>query len=563
MVKYTRHQGDEIRIWTDRAHWEAEHGRVKLAIARLQELADEFPQNPHVAYDQGLLWCHHVGNGHRAREFFLMAARMADEQNVKGTRWFAARYLAILSSSPDEARSWVDIILSLAPRRHRDRKRYRLLMDDLNSGEPYGHLMWLHADKVSSDGEPGFAAAIAEIALELGKESPTFEVSVRRGRAEWLRMLDQKESQQRLPEIFPSSDRLALQEAVAELERALQVDPHDAALWNFKAAWCELLGRHLESIEAADKAIALRPVGYPRPWINKAMALYSWERDEEALSCARKGLEVANATREEFPDAFSDATRAIDTVSKPRQTPTLADFEPIMRHAVGVALKNADQLSPKRLTTKFLGNGIRARIRVTKSDRAISYVPMMAQLLSDLGPEVAFSAVLTIAQNSIPDFALCMNAAMYLAADTDGVIQRDATRFIILNVFFHVASSVESVRNIYRTAIFVVCESAVPPLSRLDAFLRFELANFGAALPDLIANQESLTPGEEAGGMQVLLAHFTGDPHEFEIDASQIGFDVANDPDMGGITRLLKYVSITFRGLWLLIRGPARPRRRR
>ncbi len=384
----------------------------------------------------------------------------------------------MLAISPDEAGSWVDVILSLAPWRHRDRAKYGALAKDLKDF-PYDTLMWVHAAEIATAGVRGYAAAVAEIALKVQTRSPTDEANGRRNRAEWLRMVDRTEGLQREPEIFPVSDRLALQEAVAEIERALLADPYDATMWNFKAAWCELLGRHEESIAAAQEAIALRPVSYPRPWINKAGTLYALGLDQEAVSCARTALEIAEAADEEFADAIPEATRSIEAFSQPRREPVLTDFVSIMRHAVGAALKTADELSPKRNTSQFVGNGIRARIRVTGSNRAISYVPMMAQLLSDLAPEVAFAAVLTITESSVTNYELCLNAAMFLAADSSGVIQRDAARFIILNLFYRLAFSAETVRNVYRQAILEVCQSGTPPLSGLDALLQAEMANFG------------------------------------------------------------------------------------
>ena len=103
---YFHLQNDDIRFWTDHAHWDAEHARTRLAIARLDELAGYLPPNPHIEYDRGLLWFHHVGNGTQAREHFLESYRLATEQRIRGTQWFAARYLWKVVDSVDEAEHW-------------------------------------------------------------------------------------------------------------------------------------------------------------------------------------------------------------------------------------------------------------------------------------------------------------------------------------------------------------------------------------------------------------------------------------------------------------------------
>ena len=112
---YFHLQNDDIRFWTDHAHWDAEHARTRLAIARLDELAGYLPPNPHIEYDRGLLWFHHVGNGRQAREHFLESYRLATEQGIRGTQWFAARYLWKVVDSVDEAEHWIDQAIKAAP----------------------------------------------------------------------------------------------------------------------------------------------------------------------------------------------------------------------------------------------------------------------------------------------------------------------------------------------------------------------------------------------------------------------------------------------------------------
>ena len=225
-MKYFRHQNDDIRLWTNHAHWDAEHGRVMFAICRLEELASEFPLDAHIAYDQGLLWNHHAGNGRCSRDYFLRAEKLAAEQRIKGTRWYAAQYLAKLSDSASESRSWIEVVLSLAPRIHPSRQVFRSWLEALDTGADIGELFWRFSTQSAGLGEYGTAAAIAEFSLAAVTLGPREEAARRRNRAEMLRALDRTESQQRtaLGELFPPEDRPALLEAIAEIERALLAD---------------------------------------------------------------------------------------------------------------------------------------------------------------------------------------------------------------------------------------------------------------------------------------------------------------------------------------------------
>jgi tetratricopeptide (TPR) repeat protein len=293
---YFRLQNDDVRFWTDHAHWDAEHARTRLAIARLEELAGHFPPNPHIEYDRGLLWFHHAGCGKRAREHFLASYRLAAEQGIRGTQWFAARYLWKVLDSADEAEHWIDQAIDAAPGHDPELAVLQQHRQDLRNGEYYD-VLWILALGAAEHGDFGTAAAIAEVSLGVCAGDPQTEATRRGVRAEWLRTLDRVEHQQlaTMGEQYPPEDRIALAEAVAENERALAVDAHDARLWNFRSAWLQSLGRHEEGIAAADRAIKLRPSAYSRPWMNKASCYFELKRDADALACARRALEIAGA----------------------------------------------------------------------------------------------------------------------------------------------------------------------------------------------------------------------------------------------------------------------------
>ena len=209
-MKYFRHQRDDIQFWTDRAHSEAEHGYANFAAERLGHLAEEFPGNPHIAYDRGLIALHHLGRGEESRHFFVAAHRGAVEQDIAGTQRFAARYLARLASTPEESRQWAECVLAL-DEQDRDKGEFGALLRALDSAEEYPDLLWISATECARRGEYGLAAGIAEVYLGLSTMAPLEEASHRLLRSQWLRALDQTEMQQRasLGEIFPAEERLA------------------------------------------------------------------------------------------------------------------------------------------------------------------------------------------------------------------------------------------------------------------------------------------------------------------------------------------------------------------
>ena len=97
-------------------------------------------------------------------------------------------------------------------------------------------LSWLWNIKRTDDTEtprrlPGLPSA--------GEHSLDNELALRGARMGSLRELDKAAEASRgtRGEGFPPDERLALHEAMAELEIALSLDPEDYMLWNFKSAW--------------------------------------------------------------------------------------------------------------------------------------------------------------------------------------------------------------------------------------------------------------------------------------------------------------------------------------
>jgi tetratricopeptide (TPR) repeat protein len=561
-MKYFHHGPDDIHLWTNRAHFEAEHGYVKLALERLGQLASEFPDNPHIIYDQALLRYHHAGQGLLARELFLRAAECSRQQAIPGTLWYASRYVAKLAFNADECRCWAQQTIALAPKDHSSRREAQALLESLDAVDQFDHLLMIYAERAAAEREFGGAAAMTEVALGIEEREVADEISVRRSRAFWLRGLDQTQEHQHTTrgEQFPPEDRIALSGALAEIEKAIALDKSDSELWNFASLWLQLLGRSAEAINAADAAIKLRPHGYPRPWINRAGALWASHRDAEALASARRAHEEAERSDRQYADAIDAADRTIQAYSSPRQHPVIEDFARVMAGAIAFAHTACSEQAKGPAYVAGIASGVLARIAKTPSRRAISFVPMMAQLLSDFAPEVALEVLFEASSRSPEAYVLCLNAAMYLTADCDGVQQRDAARFIILNLFSRAAHSPTLVRQTYREAVYEVAVAAEPPLSDLEQKLKAELERFDPVLAGLITEQPMVTPSELERGRTTVMRHFYGDPREFEVDAPQMGLFYSNDPGEWALVRAFKAIIVRCRSEWMKLRGQRAPR---
>jgi tetratricopeptide (TPR) repeat protein len=168
---------------------------------------------------------------------------------------------------------------------------------ELDSGNPYWNILYLQGAELSNQKQFGHSAAFMELVLLSGQVPSDKETQVRRGRAQSLRALDSQEEQYRATvlEWYPAEERIALKEALLELDRALAVDPYEAELWNLKAAWCNCLERYGDALGYALKAIELRPSNYAKPYMNKAIAFRGLKQDRDAFASAEEALKQAKS----------------------------------------------------------------------------------------------------------------------------------------------------------------------------------------------------------------------------------------------------------------------------
>ena len=134
-----------------------------------------------------------------------------------------------------------------------------------------------------------------------------------------------------------------------------------------------------------------------------------------------------------------------------------------------------EEIEQSNFSIASIINGILARAGTIGREQSISYVPMMAQLLSDFSAETAFTLIAQCAESDMEVYRKCLYATQYLVAVSEGVQQRDAARFLVLNLFLNVMGGTELIRRTYREAILEVSAVATGPLANVDAILREEL----------------------------------------------------------------------------------------
>ncbi len=80
-------------------------------------------------------------------------------------------------------------------------------------------------------------------------------------------------------------------EALKELDKAIEINPHNSYAWHFKGAALYKLNKSDEAIAAYDKAIEINPQS-PMPWISKGVALDDLNRSDEAIKAYDKAIEI-------------------------------------------------------------------------------------------------------------------------------------------------------------------------------------------------------------------------------------------------------------------------------
>lgn len=506
---YERDRDDKINS-INRCFTDAEQGRIELALLRIADLLEEFPNDANVLYARGLLERDFLGCGLKAREDFEKAFHAASPGEE--VRSLAACNVAALSGSYEEFERWSAIALEILPGDAGVTGMKDALAEAKHAGADYhATLVNFVAATPPEDkaNRPGTAASGLEAALT---GSQTFraeeEVDVRKHRAQLLRQLDRRaaETHEMLLENFPPEERLALKCAVEEMERALALEDSDAELWNFHAAWCSLLRRDDEAIRSADKAIALRPHGYAKPWINKANVLLHLERFDEVRKC---GQEAARQAEAAGLDADLRQAQELASIRKTRHP--VPDEDALTRwmedFLKAAALTSKKEVSQKGWSGDYteLVNGFLKRTRPFGADWHPAYLRIVAEMLIYFSPETCrISLVEARTQNEVA-YENVLNALLYLTVHSSVALQRDAVRMLCLMLLG--TGTVGGARTMYRQAVLETAAASVD-FGSLPEIVRKELARINTWLPELVANQEPVNEAEIAHAHRTVLWRF-------------------------------------------------------
>jgi len=354
MLFYSRNES-EIQFLMNRAYFEAGIGRVATALALLRDLGKEFPSNPSVCFAESTILRDYAGKGIEARGLFQKTYRLAFARPGNGRLlWYASFSAVFLCGSREEMNEWIHIARKHIPLDQTvDRNKIDELSTLLSRGTPIAGVLAsqlrLGAVTPVVNVSDGMDAAVLEILLNCDL-TENQKIDFRLRRAMTLRALDAaaERRHQTRGEMLPPQERVALLEALAEMERLIAADGYEAQYWNYKSAWCVLLRRPQDAILAAERAIALRPSNYPRPYLNIAASHWMLGRDAEALATVR--LAATHAVSSTEPDVHATIRECTSKYGSPRQE--LRDWCPHLMALVAAARRStATTPAARRMVT--------------------------------------------------------------------------------------------------------------------------------------------------------------------------------------------------------------------
>ncbi|NTV00061.1 MAG: tetratricopeptide repeat protein [Methanoregulaceae archaeon] len=83
-----------------------------------------------------------------------------------------------------------------------------------------------------------------------------------------------------------------MQQAISQIDKALQTDPDYAAAWHEKGNCLDEIGRCEEAVSCFDKALELDPYN-AETWFNKGLTLKKMGKGDESSSCINHGIDLA------------------------------------------------------------------------------------------------------------------------------------------------------------------------------------------------------------------------------------------------------------------------------
>jgi tetratricopeptide (TPR) repeat protein len=536
MRLYRRSKEVDLNDTIALAGFDADHGQLDTALERLRDLEAELGPDARICYAEGLLRKDFLGQGRKAFECFARAAELDPEYAL------AACNAAVFAPTEAEYQKRSLIAARLSPADAAAIEQARRQIRECGSFARFRLECGLHE---LEEKDYGGTAAYLELGLAGQVIDPEEATGFRRLRAQSLRALDERAANQRetAGEWFPPLERLALQEALLELDRAIALDEYDAEIWNLRSAWCTLLERFDDAVAAAERSIALRPSGYAKPFQNKATAFWRLGRTAEAK-------EMANRAREEARTAGSpkDIQLAESFLEELRVTPAtpLQEFvvplaEMILKGSLVRATKFAGLIQG---TVEDLDKGFQIRTQSITARESLAYVPAVAQLLAYY-PVDASATVMRKLCHGHPLWPLYVEALCYVAAHGEPTMQLDAARVAALLVLDQ--PSVDSMRGFCRQ--YFISPGAADPenFGVLAQLVGDALRRLNRHFPKFLMEQPA--PGflEIEDARSGMIERLRGIP--FVNDLGKLSRGSPHGPGCGGMTATLLMAAL-LGGTW-------------
>ena len=388
-MRIFRPSADDMMRIVNRCLFDLDSARTAQALERVIELRELFGSDASILYAEGQIRRGGNGEGITAFECYREAA----ERNPRHP--YAAENAVMLAPTEEAVGELLERAQSSGVENEELLKTIGEMQEAFAAGRSISSLHFEFANMARDIQEFGDAAAAQEVGLSAGDLSLDDELVARRFRATLLRQLDEvgEHKHQARGEFFAPEDRTALRFAVAEIEKALELDEYDAEMWNFKAAWLSILGEHDDAIASADRAVSLRPTGYAKPYHNKANSLIHMGRLEEAKESVTEGLAQAEAAGD---DGDVEQSRRMLKLIEDRSAGFSDDD---FRTATGQAMRGVQmtaeaetrQQGPGMMSMRELGAAC-ADVESRLKHKASEYVPFLSELLTSITPDTVFVA---------------------------------------------------------------------------------------------------------------------------------------------------------------------------
>jgi len=444
--------------------------------------------------------------GIKAQELFIKSYNSTQKKDyLSETYLFAILNSINYSSNEDEFRKWYKIALNLFPSEGR-LKIFKKDIDDLDSGVKYYERLLSYAGHKYGD-----CAAFAELALlHTNQLSFDQELSLRTTRALALRELDKLSENSRNIRIeeFPAEERLALIDALKELEFAIKLDPNDHKLWNFKSSWLLKMKKIDEAITAADESLKLCPSNYLKPRLNKAFCLLEQGKKEESKLEAQKALYEAEKLKEEGRIDMETAREILTALSVDKiKDEELIDFmsDRIIKSSQLTAKQEMSQWDGANDSMKLL-QMLQKRVNEAGNTWSMNYVDIMKEMLAYYSSESSCVCVMRLGESNQLAQNNCIYAVLYLAACSSNILKRDACRFLIYAIIN--AQGLDLIKENYRKKIIGPTAVGSERFILLEQNIRNEITKCYPVLLELIANQSPLNSQELDYARNVTMSRF-------------------------------------------------------